>query len=226
MFGLTNSLEAKVEALEDIAVPAGKFRCFKALVNGMGDPMTVWYSADASRTMVKFSYQKVYAELAQINSTGPQPTTYRGEDGFSFVAPAGWIVGEPQQPADGGTLIQLTDPEGQATGVWVYRLPRNPGAPNQPDETIAQKEKRAASNDKLNYKYRQGGTQWIHVKNYQGWRSIADYTTADHQSKVEWALVVQTAKTIVNVWGEGIDPADVDSFATRIQPLVDSLVVP
>lgn len=141
MFGLTNSLEAKVEALEDIAVPAGKFRCFKALVNGMGDPMTVWYSADASRTMVKFSYQKVYAELAQINSTGPQPTTYRGEDGFSFVAPAGWIVGEPQQPADGGTLIQLTDPEGQATGVWVYRLPRNPGAPNQPDETIAQKEK-------------------------------------------------------------------------------------
>jgi hypothetical protein len=230
LVGLTMPLELQVTAIEDVEVPAGKFHCFKVTLDwspaGMHD---FWFSTDASRIPVKFSLGTMNIELTRLNSTGPEPTTYRGEgDGVSFTAPAGWVVDKPQ-PADGGMIVKLNDPEGQSTGAWVFYRQRNQVARAQIDarqasETEAEKEKRMARNGKPNYKYR--ATERFQLKGYEAWRSVADYTTANNRPKVEWVAVVQSAKTLVNIWGEGIEPADLDSFVARFQPVVDSLVVP
>ena len=37
---------------------------------------------------------------------------------------------------------------------------------------------------------------------------------------------VRTENTRMTIWGEGIDPADLDRFVERFQPIVDSLIVP
>ena len=228
--GIPMPLEAKVKALEDVEVPAGKFHCFKVVVDvSPVGAQTFWYTTDASHTMAKFSIGTVDIELTHISTTGPEPTTHRGENGaVSFVAPAAWIVDKPEVNGD-VTEVSLTDPEGQSTYTRVYSM-REKIAPSEIDAFLrtrtAMKEKYPGDGVKNGYKIRPESVQRFQLKGYEALRAVAEYTTENKQPKVDWMTFVRTENTRMTIWGQRIDPADLDKFVERFQPIVDSLIVP
>ena len=229
--GLKLPLEAKVKAIEDVEVPAGKFHCYKVAVDvSPAGVQRFWFTADASRQLVKLSIGTVDIELTRLNSTGPEPTNYRGENGGpSFFAPAGWIVDKPQPQGD-GMRIDLSDPEGQAGNAAVFFM-REKIDRSKIDEflgtRVAQKEKqRNSGGEWKNYKIRPESVQRFQLKGYEALRAVADYTNQEKMPKVEWLIWVRTENTRLTIYGEGIDPADLGKFVERFQPIVDSLVVP
>jgi hypothetical protein len=226
--GIVKTLETKVEALEDVEVPAGKFHCFKVAVDGSPEgEETYWFSADASRTMVRFSMGTVDIELTHLSPTGPEPFTYHADGGVSFSLPAGWIVDKPQADYP---RVSLSDPEGQATVARVFSMTETIDRSQidgflreKPAEKLTQ---RVSDGNWKNYKIRPESVQRFQLNGHEALRGTADYTTKNDQPRVEWFIYIRTANTRMQIWAEGIDPADLDPFVARFQPIVDSLVVP
>jgi tetratricopeptide (TPR) repeat protein len=121
--GLVN-IGLEVTNRETVEVEAGKFECFKAELDIVGQ--IFWFSTDPHRYLVKFAAGGVVAELTKIARRDPYaPNEYRDDElGFSLEAPKGWLFYEyDPQDRPSSTSVHLLDPEATATTIlWAEKL--------------------------------------------------------------------------------------------------------
>ncbi|HLP08357.1 MAG TPA: tetratricopeptide repeat protein [Opitutaceae bacterium] len=99
--GVVVPVQLEVTGTETVQCAAGSFVCHKILLSAGGPSQTLWYTTDASHTLVKFEAIGVVAELSAIKRSGPdQPTpVHEPTLGYEFSAPAGWLVRPGNIPA-------------------------------------------------------------------------------------------------------------------------------
>ena len=129
--GIIVPVQLEVTGAETIQCAAGTFACHKVLLTLGGTSQTLWYSTDATHTLVKFEAAGVIAELSAIKRSGPdQPTPLREPTlGYSFVAPAGWLA-RPGNIASKYMTFNLVDEAGTAV-ITVSATPQKDFAPEQ-----------------------------------------------------------------------------------------------
>lgn len=98
--GLVVPVQLEVTGAETLQCAAGTFACHKVLLTLCGTSQTLWYSTDATHTLVKFEASGILAELSAIKRSGAdQPTPLREPTlGYGFTAPAGWLVRPDPNP--------------------------------------------------------------------------------------------------------------------------------
>ncbi len=112
----------EITGKETIAVPAGKFACYKLFISWIND--LFWISADANRYIVKYEVGNITGELEHIglNKPGEMKSYQDDQEGFSFSAPAGWYFYTPDTPGENNSkVVYLLDPEEVAINcisVW------------------------------------------------------------------------------------------------------------
>ena len=98
-------LDLKVDEIETVKVPAGKYECFKlelSLVN-----QTFWISMGEKREIVKFEAGGVESELVEVRPSDAKPKTIGG-DRFSMTLPEGWHA---YIPGDAEDFVHLIEPD-------------------------------------------------------------------------------------------------------------------
>jgi hypothetical protein len=104
-------LGVEVPAMETIETAAGKFECFKLVLN-IGQ--TFWISNDENRYVVRFSATGVTADLAQVSPVSTADVTEVRGDGFSLTLPKGWYSYSPAKEPDAEkSVTYLLDPKAQ-----------------------------------------------------------------------------------------------------------------
>jgi hypothetical protein len=168
-------VELEVPEVETIKTPAGKFECFKLVLN-IGQ--TFWISNDEHRYVVRFAAGGMTADLGRIAVRKPGETAEVEGDGYSLTLPAGWhsyaADKAANEEAQGAFLLdpraitqasvtvvaldKLTAEERESTAAWT--------------ESVIAKLK-----DKLkDLKVREPGAQDGRVGERTGSVLIADYT--------------------------------------------------
>jgi uncharacterized protein DUF3108 len=98
-------VKVAVLSRETLAVPAGRFECFKVRVDGGRSPRTFWITADDHRYLVQYEERDTAAELVRIGTWNtPTPLEYKsGGWNLSLTAPGGWLFQPPT--ADQGWMV-------------------------------------------------------------------------------------------------------------------------
>jgi hypothetical protein len=131
--GLIVPVQLEVTGAETVQCAAGTFACHKVLLTAGGTSQTLWYSTDATHTLVKFEVAGMIAELSDIKRSGAdQPTPLHEPTlGYSFSAPAGWLALPGNIP--GGSkypTFNLVDEAGTAI-ITLSVTPQKDFAPAQ-----------------------------------------------------------------------------------------------
>jgi len=108
----------EVPKKESIDAPAGKFDCFKVVLE-VGQ--TFWISDDAHRYLVKFDAGGAHAHLASITHRKPGAPVPFGDTtlGVSFTAPADWVIQPDAKSEKRKTVLHLLDPAADADHVLI-----------------------------------------------------------------------------------------------------------
>lgn len=102
-------LGIEVPEMETIEAPAGKYECYKLVLN-IGQ--TIWISNDEHRYVVRFQAGGVTGDLVRIDQRrADEPKEFRG-NGIALTLPAGWhALAFSDAGDDGEKLVHLLDPE-------------------------------------------------------------------------------------------------------------------
>ena len=107
--GQVIELSLEVPETVTIEVPAGKFECFKLVLN-IGQ--TFWVSTDEHRYIVRFEAGSVTADLARVEQLTPDQHVTVSGDQYSLTLPLGWQVFTPNDPSDReAASTYLLDPQ-------------------------------------------------------------------------------------------------------------------
>jgi len=186
-------LGLEVTGKETVEVPAGKFECFKIVLN-IGQ--TFYISTDEHRYAVKFAAGGVTGELSQIYHLEPgRPLTFETKD-FSLTLPERWFAFTPQplkKDKEEGTAIM--DVDGAATASAVAK-------PIKPEDKSKSLRQRAEAEIELqkkalkDFKVREGGIEERKVAGLPAVSLLADFRD-DDKKMVMYAVTVQGEKTDV-----------------------------
>nr|MBA3485129.1 hypothetical protein [Pirellulales bacterium] len=208
-------LGIEVPEMEMIETSAGKFECYKLILN-IGQ--TFWISNDEHRYVTRFSAGGVTADLAKI-----APLTGDGTvqgDGFSLALPKGWRDYRPDASADDKKkAIFLLDPD----AIAQSSVHSGPLDSLKEEERVsakvwtesALKELKKAVKD---FKLRGAGIEEIKVGDQTGVTIVADLTE-DGKKMTMYGLAVLTDKLAVNLRFK----APADKFE-ELKPAFDSIV--
>ena len=106
-------LSLEVPATETIEVPAGKFECYKLVLN-IGQ--TFWISTDEHRYVARFAAGGVTADLARIEQRKADATEELSGEGYSLTLPAGWhSYATADGSKEGKQTTHLLDPQAVVT---------------------------------------------------------------------------------------------------------------
>jgi hypothetical protein len=116
------NIELEVTGKETVDVAAGKFECFKLVLN-IGQ--TFYVSTDEHRYLVKFEAGGVRAELTRIDLLEPgKPLRFDGR-GFSLTLPERWFAYLPEQEnKDDEPSAAILDEYGAATAKVAAKVPK------------------------------------------------------------------------------------------------------
>ena len=186
-------LGLEVTGKETIEVPAGKFECFKVVLN-IGQ--TFYISADEHRYGVKFEAGGASGELSHIYHLEPgKPVTFETKD-YSLTLPERWFAFTPKplkKDKEEGTAIM--DADGAATASVVAK-------PIKPEDQHKSLRERAEGEIELqkkalkDFKVREGGIQEQKIAGLPAVSLIADYRD-DDKKMVIYGITVQGEKVDV-----------------------------
>lgn len=203
-FGTVNQLDVKlnVEQSETVTVPAGKFECYKVVLDlGHGMKQSLWFTADEHRYLVKLDAEGVVGELISIGNPGAeQPNDFRDPKlGFTMSAPAGWFFYQRAGEDDPGeTTVHLIDPD--ATAIYILTAGTVEAAgidPTQPLRTIVESHFPKIKQRREGYTVRPDSWTEQTIHGNAAVSYTADYT---HRGKamVEYRTAILGKKTAAN----------------------------
>ena len=234
------SLKAAVTGAEEVAVPAGVFKCLKVQLTSdaphhsvvgtnwpvAADGETLWYGINGARPLVKIKSGKFEGELASLRTAEQVGTSsYRDtQAGYSFTVPTGW-VSHPRASFNGpGTSVDLLDPEAQVF-VVISGKPKKTAAGNIDSEILAGAEERLRSTRPKWRDYTiRGSMKQGKLGGHSSLSWVADYTVGGRKW-VEYVLWVQSESTRASM-AVSMDATDFDRFRQRFQPVLDSFRMP
>jgi hypothetical protein len=123
MGGAVIPIGIEVPVKETLEVPAGKFDCYKVVLN-IGQ--TLWFSADAHRYLVKFEGGGVTGQLTSVAQRKAGGAVQFHDDalGVSFHTPADWVIYKATKGQPGKqVLIRTFDPNGDSTDGGLRLIP-------------------------------------------------------------------------------------------------------
>lgn len=119
-------ITADVQGIEDVQVPAGKFKCYKVELSMV--KQVFYIAVDLPRQLVKIDAGTAVFELTSLRRLDTAPVHHRDAlTGFSVTAPANWIFQPAPGAAAGSTLLRLLDPLGRMD-VLIWAKPETTGA--------------------------------------------------------------------------------------------------
>jgi hypothetical protein len=121
--GTVIPIALEVPGKETLEVPAGKFDCFKVVLN-IGQ--TLWFSDDAQRYLVKFEGGGAIGQLSFVTQRKPgEAVPFRDDTlGISFHTPADWVIYKATKGQPGKqVLIRTFDPNCDATDGGMRLIP-------------------------------------------------------------------------------------------------------
>ena len=214
-------LGLEVTGKEIVEVPAGKFECFKVVLN-IGQ--TFYISTDEHRYGVKFEAGGVAGELIRVEQLDPtKPREFDGRE-FTLTLPERWFAFTPKPiKKEKGESTFVLDADGMATAEVEVK-------PLKADEQRKSLQERAESGiDELSkalkdFKVRNGGVKVRTIAGRAGVSVIADYT--DDGKK----MVVYGASVPLN---DGADVSFVvmvaadrfDAYRKEFDKLIDSYAI-
>jgi hypothetical protein len=231
------ALDASVVAVEDVVVPAGKFRCYRlrltATAKAPAPPMstmgidwprtnngeTLWYAVEGARPLVKIEAGPARGELTALRTGEPTGITsyHDSQVGYSFTLPAGWLY-HARKPMDGeGSSVDLIDPDSQTLVVIAGKSKRTDPANIVPELDAGAKALlgRAPGNSTRSYElHTVGGHQAITWVQNHG------------NGRVGYATWVQSQATRVSIRFSTDGGAAFESFRRKFQAILDSFRMP
>jgi hypothetical protein len=211
-------LGVEVTGKETIEVPAGKFECFKLVLN-IGQ--TFYTSTDEHRYIVKFEAGGALGELSHIYHLEPgKPLDFETKD-FSLTLPERWFAFTPKplkKDKEEGTAIM--DADGAATASVVAK----PIKPEDRQKSLRERAEAAIDEHKKelkDFKVRESGIQERKIAGLPAISLLADYVD-DDKKMVMYSLTVQGEKTDVKFFASV--PADrFDAFRKVFDKIVESV---
>ena len=145
---------------------------------------------------------------------------------LSLVLPPGWKI--KHLSGVEGARVDLHDPESQASTASVAAGEEKAGLPEIErffsDRQIVKETQRRTEGLK-DWTIRPESMRRFQINGREAASALADYTEGG-KPRIEFVVWMRTERTRVVAWFQGIDPANLNSFLARVQPLVNSLVVP
>jgi hypothetical protein len=221
--GLPIKLDFSVTALEEVQVPAGKFRAYKVELGLVRQ--TIWVSADMPRPVVKLEAPGANIELASMRRVDTAPVTYRDNlTGLSVTAAPGWIFAPNEEAGPGETSFRMLDPEGKAfAGGWAKPLKTDPPQiAQQLRESLEEKTKSRSSELKA-YQLRPSSVQTKAIGGQQAMSCVADYLDGD-KKMVEYVALVATPNAKAVLFTR-IAAEQFDSYRPRFDAIVETLKI-
>lgn len=224
--GVPLKLEVAVLGIEDVEVPAGKFRCHKFEFAGI--PQKFWIAMDAPRPIVKIDVGAVSIELASMRRVDPlTPLEYRdAKTGLAVTAAPGWILKpNPMMSAADETSVHMYDPEVKAfAAIW--------GKMGKSEKSTREQRLRAEVDSKAksragvfkDYRVRPESVQLRQIAGQQALSCIADYSDSvqrDH-AMIEYLVWVETDNSICLFFAR-VAASDFEEFRKRFDPIVETV---
>jgi len=213
------SIELEVTAKETVEVAAGKFECFKLVLN-IGQ--TFWVSADEHRYLVKFEAGGAVAELVRIWHNEPgKPVKFEG-NGIGLTLPERWsaYVAPPMtEEGDSKSILLLDVDATMLFGVSTI-------APKGDDQGKTPKEVVTAGVEKKqkllkDFKVREPGVKESTLAGRPAASYTADYVDGEKKT-VQLFTQVRGEKLVVSF--EATVAADkFDAASKQFTAIVDSL---
>jgi tetratricopeptide (TPR) repeat protein len=209
-----------VVARETIAVPAGRFDCFKIIVTRRNAEMKYWLSSDHPFYIVKVDLLGMMAiELSSISNLGNSAPTYfeDSELGISLSVPPRWIVASSGMA--GVSIVNFIDPEGESD---CYMTMGKQKADKDLKTSLSEAVDAIISTYQSTYKdfeVRAGSREIISISGATASRFIADHKALmSGQDSVQYMFVIVTADRMCQLQFT----TDRDNFE-RMQPVFDSI---
>jgi hypothetical protein len=198
--GVVLPVGIEVPVKESIETPAGKYDCFKIVMN-VGQ--TFWISDDAHRYLVKFEGGGAVSHLASIsNRKAGSSVSFRDEArGVTLTAPADWVIHATNNSDKGKTDIHLLDPaaNGDHISLSLHATDTLAASVRQSARAWAELEFRENLPESLkDVKVRADSWKTCNFAGRPGISCVADFT-ASGKPKVLFALYAPGPKTSENV---------------------------
>jgi hypothetical protein len=211
-------LGLEVTGKETLEVPAGKFECFKVVLN-IGQ--TFYISTDEHHYAVKFEAGGAIGELAHVYQLEPgKPLTFDG-DGFSLTLPERWFAYTPKPvKKDEGEKAIFLDRDGAAT-CWVSAKTRKT---DEKRKTIKERidadieENKTALKD---FKVRADGIKERTIAGRPAYSVVADYTDGE-KKMVMYGTDVLGDKLEIN-FAAMVAADKLDAFQKEFDKVIGSL---
>jgi tetratricopeptide (TPR) repeat protein len=215
-------ISMNVVALEDVQVPAGKFRCYKAELPEIHQ--VLWIAIDGARSIVKMETMGVTVELVSVRRVDSAPVNYQNAKiGLSFTAAPGWIVW-PDEPEKDETQLSLLDPE--CKGAVYIRLKEKKAEKSE----IAQQLRTAVDEQTekhtkflKDYKIRPAMTQNRQIGGSAALSSVAEFID-DKKEMVEYTTWVRSENIMLS-FSAVVEASGFDEFRKRIDPILGTVKI-
>ena len=221
-------VKASIEttALEEVEVPAGKFRAYRVQISPANQ--TVWISADGPRYLVKWEGSGIVVELTAVRAGQPTaPATYRDEQlGFSLSAPGDWsfqkIAFSTEKPGNPFAVLLLDPQMAAACTLWVVPKKKEAGQPDLKSE--AEKWAEGQTNMRKGYKIRAESWQSRQVGGRPALSYVADCADLFDASRkmVDYVTLVRSEGLAVQFTVQ-LEAGELEGFRKRFDPILESL---
>ena len=212
-----------VLGVEDVAVPAGKFHCYKFEFEGI--KQTFWISMDGARPVVKIDVAGAMSmELVSMRRVDPvTPVEYHdAKTGLSVTAAPGWMFKANDVPQADESSTQMLDPEVKAFAIlWGKTKKCDKSAIAQELRAQMEEKTKARSEALKDYRVRPETVQPRQVAGYQALSCMADYQEGD-QKRIEYSVWVQAENSRCLFIGRA-GAADFDTFRKRFDAIVETV---
>jgi hypothetical protein len=220
--GKVLDMKVDVQGMEEVTVPAGKFRAFKVEFAPL--KQYFWISQEAPRHVVKFETGPVLGELVSVRrSDSAEPLRYSDAAfGVSFTAPPNWSVLPVEFPSVPEQNLVLLDPElqGQAS-VWEGRYPIAAAEIEASLRKEVEKKVPGRQKSLVDYRVRPESWQTPTVGGRPAISYIADYKEKD-KPMVEYLTWVRSEKVFTQFMMRAA-ATDFEAFRRRVEPILESL---
>jgi tetratricopeptide (TPR) repeat protein len=214
-------LGLEVTGKETVEVPAGKFECFKAVLN-IGQ--TFYISTDEHRYGVKFEAGGVSGELIRVEHREPGKSATFDGHGFTLALPEHWFAYTPEPiKKDKGEATIILDADGTATAaVEVKPLKAEEQAKSLKQRIEAGIEE--AKSMLKGFKVRGGGAQQRTIAGKPAFSVVAEYTEDDKKMVVYRTRVSIDDKRDVS-FDASVAADHFDDYRKELDKVIESFAV-
>ncbi|HEU0138570.1 MAG TPA: DUF3108 domain-containing protein [Bryobacteraceae bacterium] len=214
-------IDLQVTGMEDVEVPAGRFRAYKLELNPI--KQTFWIASDANRYMVKFEGNGVVAELASVRRPDSSPAQYVDSKlGYTLTAPSRWIPKKHNSPEEMQKTLFLLDPEAAGdVRLWADKATAVDGAIDLVLRKDAEEKVQQRAKALKGYTVRPDSWRVRQVNGQPALSYVADFEEMNRKMTeyLTWVRSPSTSSLFIVRAPE----TDFEGFRGRIEPMVESL---